>query len=114
MTVNGIYCQIGIVDGSISISGPATLNCSLDLEGYDEVDHLPDGLTIYGNLNLIGTNIRALPSNLTVFGNVDLEGCDTLQTIGRNVYISGNLDVEVCRQLRSLPPDLVVKGAIFS
>ncbi|MBY2985658.1 hypothetical protein [Rhizobium leguminosarum] len=113
MSVDTITCKIGMKYGSITISGPATLYDSLDLEGCVEIQHLPSSLTIIGSLILIGTRIRELPNNLVVFGNVDLEGCDSLEKIGSGILIDGDLNLEHCTSLRDVPDDLQVKGSIF-
>lgn len=86
---------------------------TLNLEGHGWLTHLPDDLTIYGDLKLRGTRLIALPARLRVDGNVELEGLETLTSLGEHTAITGDLDLEGCLALRALPNHLQVQGDLF-
>jgi len=63
----------------------------LHLYELPEIDSLPDNMTISGNLNMEGCNVKTLPKGFDVGGYLDIR-----QT-----------------KITSLPPDLKVKQTIF-
>jgi len=95
------------------------------------INELPDGLVIYGNLDISYTNTKSLPKDLKVFGktnisytkitslldnwtsegSLDLTGCD-IETLPKGMHIKGYLDISDTK-IKTLPEDLDVDGIVI-
>ena len=112
--------------------GSPYYNGNLDLRGTG-ITSLPDGLVIYGGLDLENcTGITSLPEGLVVGGSLYLENCIGITSlpndlaVGCNLYLRGTgitslpdgltvgctLDLENCTGITSLPEDLTVGGTL--
>lgn len=71
---------------------------------------LPDGLTVNGNLNLNSSGIKKLPDNLTVNGNLTLKSTD-IEELPDNLIVRGRLNLNHTR-VTALPENMIVKGSL--
>lgn len=71
------------------------------LSGLEKLTHLPNNLTVTGDLNLSKTSINPLPSSLWVHGNLDLRGCKALRElpgclkVNGKVYLNQNQKIQI-------------------
>ena len=87
--------------------GSPYYNGDLDLRGTG-ITSLPDGLVIYGGLDLENcTGITSLPEGLVVGGSLDLYGTG-ITSLPEGLAVGGSLYLENCTGITSLPNGLAV------
>jgi hypothetical protein len=84
-----------------------TVNRHLWLDGCGYLQSLPNGLKVYGELDLRGTNITSLPSDLEVGGDLILINTP-IEKLPDNLIVNETLDLDTCKNLKSLPNGLKV------
>jgi len=83
----------------------------LDLRNQANLKVLPDGLTVWGHLDLSGCpGLQALPPDLKAEG-LNLEGCTGLQIFPEGIEV-GYLYLDCCTALVSIPRKLSLKGIL--
>ena len=77
----------------------------IDNKIYD-IDHIPNGLVVKGDINLYAAKLKSLPENLKVGGNLNLS-YSTLTSLPRGLKVDGDLNLGYS-EVTSLPEDLQV------
>ena len=84
---------------------------NLILYNCTSLSALPDIKLIFGNLNVVGTQIHSLPKNIKIGGC--LMACNSkLETLPEGIRIGEYIDLSDCRELKSLPDGLIVNGGL--
>ena len=83
-----------------------TINGDLDLYG-SEIRTLPEGLKVKGYLSLAATEITSLPKDLQVNGLLSLSHSD-IESLPEGLKVGGSLELQYCKNLTSLPKGLEV------
>jgi hypothetical protein len=81
------------------------------LLGLSKVTSLPKGLKVYGNLNLMGLDIKSLPEELYVARTLVLSTCKNLTSLPKGLYVGGHLLLSHC-PIKFLPEGLQVGGEL--
>ena len=84
-----------------------TVNGDLWLDNCKNLQSLPNGLKVYGELDLRDTNITFLPSDLEVGGSLFFINTP-IEKLPDNLIVNGTLDLDTCKNLKSLPNGLKV------
>jgi hypothetical protein len=79
---------------------------------YSDVESLPEGLYVNGDLSLFGSEIKSLPKDLYVGENLSLGYCDNITSLPEGLYVGGNLSIAKTN-ISSLPKGLKVEGFLF-
>ena len=87
----------------------AKFNYVVDLDGMvHELDNLPEGLTVFGNLDLESSEIKSLPKNMKVSKSLSIS--DTpVETLPEGLEVGGDLFADGTR-IKEIPSDLKVAG----
>jgi len=84
-------------------SDKATLGTRLDLSNQPDLKVLPEGLTVWGDINLSGcTGLQALPRSLVAKYGLNLTSCTALQELPVDLE-ARHLDLTGCTALQSIP-----------
>lgn len=84
---------------------------NLILYNCTSLSALPNIKVIFGNLNVVGTQIQSLPKGIKIGGC--LMACNSkLETLPEGIRIGEYIDLGDCRNLRSLPDGLMVNGCL--
>lgn len=95
-----------IPDTCIAFSNYLTLyNCPL-------ISVLPKIRVIFGDLNIIGTQIRKLPDHIKIGGSLTVNE-SSLETIPADIRVGSYIDLRDCKKLQSLPDGLMVNGSLI-
>eukprot|EP00514_Thraustochytrium_sp_LLF1b_P005669 CAMPEP_0184527408 /NCGR_PEP_ID=MMETSP0198_2-20121128/11181_1 /TAXON_ID=1112570 /ORGANISM="Thraustochytrium sp., Strain LLF1b" /LENGTH=550 /DNA_ID=CAMNT_0026919063 /DNA_START=146 /DNA_END=1795 /DNA_ORIENTATION=- len=87
-----------------------TVAGNLSLPYCSKLTCIPDAISIAGNLNLRGCrSLTALPDSLKIItGDLNLNQCTALTALPRGLNVSGQLDLSDCSRIADLPSDLKV------
>ena len=77
-----------------------------------QINSLPSGLLVAGDLHLMYSNLRALPEGLYVCGNLSLTG-SAIQSLPANLTVGKTLVLDQT-PIRSLPAGLKVGGSLHA
>jgi hypothetical protein len=79
----------------------------------NEIPLTEKDLDIEGDLDLSYSNIESLPEGLEISGNLNLTFCEKISSLPEGLIIRGNLILEDCYELHSLPEGLKVGGTLY-
>jgi len=65
------------------------------------------------DLDLTFSNVESLPDGLNVDGDLNLTFCENISSLPEGLIVRGNLILEACSQLHSLPKGLKVYGTLY-
>lgn len=87
----GGYCLVnGVWSNTRLFRKNMTVEHTLDLTNHAFLTHLPEGLTVRGNLRLARTNLSTLPANLHVDGDLDIRFTQ-VWTLPADIYVGGKI-----------------------
>lgn len=101
VTIDGKNYDVNRLPNGLSVNG------DLDVS-YTSIIKLPDNLTIKGKLIAKDTNINLLPKNLKVGGSIILSE-SKITKLPDNLTVAGDLNIAFTK-IRKLPNNLTVKG----
>jgi hypothetical protein len=102
--INGETYEINNMPDGLTVDG------DLDLRN-SKITHLPNGLKVGGSLNLTYTPITHLPNELTVRGSLDLSNTKITQ-LPEKLTVGGSLDLSNTK-IAHLPDGLKVDGGLY-
>ena len=79
----------------------------------NEIPLTEKDLDIEGDLDLSYSNIESLPEGLEISGNLNLTFCEKISSLPEGLIVRGNLILEDCYELHSLPEGLKVGGTLY-
>ena len=108
LTKVGGYLWLDFCENLQSLPNGLKVDGDLDLR-YTNITSLPTDIQVKGELNLRNSSIKSLPSDLEVGGDLVLM-YSQIEKLPDNLTVNGRLDLESCKNLQSLPNGLKVKG----
>ena len=108
LTKVGGYLWLDFCENLQSLPNGLKVDGDLDLRNTN-ITFLPTDIQVKGELNLRNSSIKSLPSDLEVGGDLVLM-YSQIEKLPDNLTVNGRLDLESCKNLQSLPNGLKVKG----
>ena len=110
LTKVGGYLWLDFCENLQSLPNGFKVDGDLDLRNTN-ITFLPTDIQVKGDLNLRNSSIKSLPSDLEVGGNLILINSQ-IEKLPDNLTVNGSLELSNCKNLQSLPNGLKVKSML--
>lgn len=88
-----------------------SLGYVVDMDGaWHDIDNLPEGLSVAGNLDLRGMPVTSLPDGLSIGGSLYVIGT-AIRTLPRRLRVGGYLDA-ASSSIATIPDDISLGGSL--
>ncbi len=107
LTKVGGYLWLDFCENLQSLPNGLKVDGDLDLR-FTNITFLPTDIQVKGDLDLRNSSIKSLPSDLEVGGDLILINSQ-IEKLPNNLIVNGHLVLDSCKNLQSLPNGLKVK-----
>ena len=110
LTRVGGYLWLDFCENLQSLPNGLKVDGDLDLR-YTNITSLPTDIQVKGDLDLRNSSIKSLPTDLEVGGSLFLINSQ-IEKLPDNLIVNGGLDLDNCKNLQELPNGLKVKNSL--